>query len=104
MLTVLVIVLYFGWPIIQTMIVFSPIPDPKDVKNQAVGWFKSLKGMLGFLVQCKNLTFPNTSPTSTMLQTFLVKILTKMRKILGEISRRKKILTMTQTEKMRTNL
>ena len=35
MFAILAVVLYYGWPIIQTMIVLSPIPDPSDVKSKA---------------------------------------------------------------------
>lgn len=43
MLAILSAVVYFGWPIIQTMIVLSPIPDPSDIKNRASGMFNQIK-------------------------------------------------------------
>lgn len=43
MCVVLAAVLYYGWPIIQTMIVLSPIPDPSDIKSRASSAFKNLK-------------------------------------------------------------
>ena len=46
MVVILAVVCYYGWPIIQTMIVLSPIPDPQDVKNRASSIFKSIKGKL----------------------------------------------------------
>ena len=47
MVVILAVVCYYGWPIIQTMIVLSPIPDPSDVKNRASGMLRSLRGKLG---------------------------------------------------------
>ena len=43
MLAILSAVVYFGWPIIQTMIVLSPIPDPSDIKNRASGMFNQIR-------------------------------------------------------------
>lgn len=37
MMAILAAVVYFGWPIIQTMIVLSPIPDASDLKHRAGG-------------------------------------------------------------------
>lgn len=46
MLIILAVVCYYGWPIIQTIIVLSPIPDPSDLKNRASGVFTKIKGKL----------------------------------------------------------
>lgn len=32
-------VLYFGWPIIEAIIIMLPIPDPKDIKERIGGLF-----------------------------------------------------------------
>ena len=43
-MAILAAVLYFGWPIIQTMIVLSPIPDPSDLKHRAANLASKVKG------------------------------------------------------------
>lgn len=43
MVVILAVVCYYGWPIIQTIIILSPIPDPQDVKNRTSNMFKSIK-------------------------------------------------------------
>ena len=47
MFAVLAVVLYYGWPIIQTMIVLSPIPDPADLKRHADDAVRKVKDMFG---------------------------------------------------------
>lgn len=43
-LAVLSALLYFGWPMIETLIVLSPIPDPKDLKRSAKNVLTTIKG------------------------------------------------------------
>lgn len=38
--------LYYGWPIIETLIVLSPIPDPKDLKAGAKNVLTTIKGKI----------------------------------------------------------
>jgi len=39
---VLVAVLYFGWPIIEAVIIMLPIPDPAGAKEKALGVVSSI--------------------------------------------------------------
>lgn len=46
MIAILSAVLYFGWPIIQTMIVLSPIPDPSDITKRASNMLSQIKSKM----------------------------------------------------------
>lgn len=35
--------LYFGWPIIEAVLIILPIPDPKDISEKVKGWFNSIR-------------------------------------------------------------
>lgn len=39
-IVIIMAILYFGWPMIEALLIALPIPDPKDVKDK-------LKGMIG---------------------------------------------------------
>jgi len=39
MLAVLGALCYYGWPIIEAVILLLPIPDPSDMKDTAKTWF-----------------------------------------------------------------
>lgn len=45
-MAILAAVVYYGWPIIQTMIVLSPIPDPSDLHHKAQNLAKKVKGYI----------------------------------------------------------
>jgi len=34
---VLVIMIVYGWPIIEAMIILLPVPDPEDIKDNVKG-------------------------------------------------------------------
>ena len=36
-MAIIVIMLYFGWPIIEAILVMLPLPDPKDIKEKLKG-------------------------------------------------------------------
>lgn len=39
MVIITVVCLYFGWPIIEAIIILLPIPDPKELKEKAMSLF-----------------------------------------------------------------
>lgn len=39
-------ILYYGWPMIETLIVLSPIPDPKELKAGAKNVLTTIKGKI----------------------------------------------------------
>ena len=39
MVAVFSALLYYGWPIIEAIIILLPIPDPSDLKGTAKNWF-----------------------------------------------------------------
>lgn len=43
-------VLYFGWPIIEAILITLPLPDPKSVKETLMGWFGKVRAMLGGVI------------------------------------------------------
>jgi hypothetical protein len=38
-------VIYFGWPIIEAILITLPLPDPKHVKESIIGWLTKAKSM-----------------------------------------------------------
>jgi hypothetical protein len=40
-------VTYFGWPIIEAILITLPIPDPKRTSATFGKWFSKAKSMLG---------------------------------------------------------
>jgi hypothetical protein len=36
-MAIIAIMLYFGWPIIEAILIMLPIPDPKDIKEKIKG-------------------------------------------------------------------
>jgi len=40
-------VIYFGWPIIEAILITLPIPDPKRTSATFGKWFTKAKSMLG---------------------------------------------------------
>lgn len=34
---IIIVALYFGWPIIEAILIMLPIPDPKDIKEKVSG-------------------------------------------------------------------
>ena len=36
-LAIILIMLYFGWPIIEAILIMLPLPDPKDIKEKLKG-------------------------------------------------------------------
>lgn len=51
MLAIFAAVLYYGWPIIEAILITLPIPDPKTAKETLMGWFNKLRGMVGGMPQ-----------------------------------------------------
>jgi hypothetical protein len=43
MLCVMAAIVYYGWPIIEAILVILPIPDPKDIKSLLAAWMRGLK-------------------------------------------------------------
>lgn len=40
-------VLYYGWPVIEAILILLPIPDPKDIKAKIVELWNQAKGLVG---------------------------------------------------------
>lgn len=47
MTAILAAVLYFGWPIIEAVLILLPIPDPASIKQSFFGFYNSIKNSLG---------------------------------------------------------
>lgn len=43
LLLVVAAILYYGWPLVEAIIVKLPIPDPKDMKEKFSGVIQSIK-------------------------------------------------------------
>ncbi len=39
-----IVTLYYGWPMIEKLLLILPIPDPKSIKDKIMGMAKSSKG------------------------------------------------------------
>jgi hypothetical protein len=46
MLCVLAAILYYGWPIIEAILLVLPIPDPKSILSSLAGIFRKIKSKL----------------------------------------------------------
>ena len=46
MMCVFAAVIYFGWPIIEAVLIMLPIPDPKAVKEWASAWLTKAKASI----------------------------------------------------------
>jgi hypothetical protein len=52
-LAIFAAVIYFGWPIIEAILITLPIPDPKHVKEMVLGWLTKGKSMFSSVMPPK---------------------------------------------------
>lgn len=49
-LAVFAAVIYFGWPIVEAILITLPLPDPKHVKEQLLNGLTKARAILGGVI------------------------------------------------------